>query len=240
MKKIRREIRVTQASTVADMILRLYKDAVAQTPDSAVARDQNLAAMMASLEGLSGEMTTAIKREKTSLSLEEADMARDKLIGRLFAVLAGYAAMPFEDKQLAAEKLLAVTAKYKGIANESYANESALLASMLEDLSAAELASSIDQLDGVGILISDLRDAQENFKKESLNVTQLSASKGDSAVKIKKPLLSVINDEIVPYLTGLAKVEAYKVLIAHCEAEIGKANQSVTRKKATEAEETVA
>ncbi len=238
MKKIRKDIRVTQASNVADMILRLYKEMVAQEPLGTLAKDQNLAVMMGKLEGLSGDITTAIKREKISSNLRDVDLVRDNLIRRLLAVLNGYAAMPFAEKQDAAGKLLAVTSKYKGITTENYSNESALLDSMLEDLAAEELVPAIDLLDGVSILISDLKEAQANFKKESVSAAQINANKSDSAVKVKTPLLEVINDEIVPYLTGLSKMEAYKAFIAQCEAEITKANLSVTRKKSSDSEET--
>lgn len=237
MKKIRKDVRVTQASTVSDMLVRLYKDAVSQDPTGPIAKDPNLAVMMIKLERLSGDLTTAIKREKISLSLKEFDQARDRLISRIFAVLNGYAAMPFPEKQAAAEKLLAVTSKYKGITAENYSNESALLKSMLEDLAAEELEPAIDLLDGVSILLESLHEAEDNFKKESISATQVNTSKSDSAIKIKSPLLSVINDEIVPYLTGLKKIEFYKAFIAQCEAEIAKANLSVTRKKSGDSDE---
>ena len=237
MKKLRKDIRVTQASTVSDMLVTLYKEAVAQDPEGILAKDLNLAAMMEKLKALSAEITTAIRRDKVSRSLEEADAARDKLLSRIFTVLAGYAAMPFEEKQAAAERLLAVTSKYKGIAGENYGNESALIESMLEDLGAEALAADIAALDGVGQLIAELRKAQDHFKKESVNANLLTTNKADSAFKIKKPLLAAVNEEIVPYLTGLAKTEAYKAFAAQCEIEINKANAIVTRKKPGEGDE---
>ena len=237
MKKIRKDVRVTQASAVSDMIIRLYKDAIAQDPLCVLAKDQNLAVMISKLEVSSGELTTAIKREKSSHNLREVDLVRDNLIRRILVVLNGYAAVPFPEKQAAAEKLLAVTSKYKGITTENYNNESALLDSMLEDLASEDLVPAIDLLDGISILISDLREAQANFKRESVSSAQNHANKSNSAVKIKLPLLEIINEEIVPYLTGLSKMDAYKAFIAQCEAEITKANLKITRKKSEETEE---
>ena len=231
MPKINVNVRVAVADTLSDTLVRIYQDAVAENPDGALAKDANLAAIMGELASLSADLTRAIKQDRVSLSLDEADSARDKLLSRFFALLAGYGAIPNAQKQEAAEKLLAVSAKYKGIASESFARESALLESMLEDFAADDLKAPIALLEGVGDLLASLREAQDRFNKESDNATDVHTGKGDSASAMKKPLLAVINEKVIPYVSALRAVEAYKAFAAKCEFEVGKANGSVGRKK---------
>ena len=114
-------------------------------------------------------------------------------------------------KKAAAEKLLAVTEKYKGITSEAYARESSLIESMLEDFGNATLADSIKALDGVGDLISALRTAQDDFNAANDTATAALTAKGESAYALKKPLLA-----------------------AKADVEISKANASVGKKAKAE------
>ena len=59
----------------------------------------------------------------------------------------------------------------KAIVNESYARESSLIESMLEDFSADTLSESIKALDGVAELIAALRAAQDEFNKANDSAT---------------------------------------------------------------------
>ena len=147
--------------------------------------------------------------------------------------------IPIPAKQEAAQKLSAVYDKYgKAIVNEPYARESSLIESMLEDFGKAELADSVKALDGVGDLISGLRAAQDEFNKANDSATAAATSKGESAYAIKKPLLASINEKLVPYLTALGTLPDYKDFVAKCDAEVTKANASVTKKKAGASEST--
>ena len=238
MKRVKVDVRITVADSLSDTLVRLYKDAVAADPDGAVAKDANLAAMVAEVEDYSAKITTAIKADKSSAGLDEADSKRDTLISQLFTLLAGYGAIPIAEKKAAADKLLVVSTKYKGIANESYARESSLIESMLEDFGKAELADAVKALDGVGDLLSGLRAAQDEFNKANDSATAAATSKGESAYAIKKPLLASINEKLVPYLTALGALPDYKDFVAKCDAEITKANASVAKKKAGATTET--
>ena len=124
MKRVKVDVRVTVADTVSDVLVRIYKEAVANNPDGAVAKDTALSAIVTEVEKLSADITTAINRDKVSTSLEDADTKRDELIRQLGTLLAGYGAIPLAEKKAAAEKLSAVYDKYgKAIVNEPYARE---------------------------------------------------------------------------------------------------------------------
>ena len=230
MKKVRPSIRITDADTVSDALVRLYKDAAAKK--GAIGKDTALAAIMGEVERLSADITTAIKKDKVSTSLEEADARRDEIIRSLGTLLTGYGAIPLADKKDAAEKLLSVYNKYgKSIATETYARESSLIESMLEDFAAESLADAIRALDGVGDLISSLRTAQDEFNKTNDSATAALTAKGESAYSVKKPLLAAINEKLVPYINAMGAVSPeYADLGTKADVEIAKANASVARK----------
>lgn len=231
MKKIRTTVRITELDTISDIIIRLYK------ADSGIAGDDYLKSTMAEIESLSERITIAIKADKIASTLDEADVKRDEIIRSLGTLLNGYAVIPIAEKKAAAEKLLAVFDKYKGITAESYANESSFIESMLKDYAASELADSIKALDGVGSYISDLRAAQDEFNKANDEFTASNVNKNESASALKKPLLSAINDKLVAYLTAMNLVNAavYGDFVSKAEAEIEKMNNSVAKRgKASE------
>ena len=230
MKKVRPSVRITDADTVSDALVRLYKDAAAKK--GAIGKDAALAAIMGEVEKLSADITTAIKKDKVSTSLEEADARRDEIIRSLGTLLTGYGAIPLADKKDAADRLLAVYNKYgKSIATETYARESSLIESMLEDFAADSLADAITLLDGVGDLIGGLRSAQDEFNKTNDSATAALTAKGESAYSVKKPLLAAINDRLVPYITAMGAVSPeYADFGTRADVEIAKANASVARK----------
>lgn len=219
--------------TVSDALVRIYKETATKT-DGAIAKDANLAAIVAEVEKLSADITTAIKADKVSTSLEDADTKCDELIRSLFTLLLGYASIPLADKKAAAEKLLAVTEKYKGITSEAYARESSLIESMLEDFGNATLADSIKALDGVADLLAALRSAQDDFNTANDTATAALTAKGESAYALKKPLLAAINEKLVPYVTAMSAINAeYADFAAKADVEISKANASVGKKAKT-------
>ena len=110
MKKINSSLRVTELDTLSDVLVRLYKDS--SSGESAVSKDANLSGIMDEVEKLSAEITTAIKKDRVSASLDEADIARDEIIRNLVNALTGYAAIPIAAKKSAAQKLLSTFGKY--------------------------------------------------------------------------------------------------------------------------------
>ena len=142
-------MRVAELDTLSDVLVRLYKDSSAA--ENAVSKDANLSLIMADVERLSADITTAIKSDRVSSTLDEADIVRDEIIRNLGDALTGYAAIPIEAKKSAAQNLLSVFSKYgKQITQKNFAEESSLIESILEDFGAENLASDVAALDGVG------------------------------------------------------------------------------------------
>lgn len=231
MNKAKTSLRVAELDTLSDVLVRLYKD-YSSDANGTVAEDANLKAVMTDVESLSAALTTAIKSDKVTSSLDEADIARDEAVRSLSDALNGYAALPIPEKKAAAQNLLAIFQKYgKSITTKNYAEESSLIESLLEDLSAADAKANVETLEGVGEIIKNLRSAQDNFNKANDEFTHASVTKGQSASSVKKPLLEVLNTRLVPYLSAVALSGGYKEFALKCGAEIDKANAAVTGRK---------
>lgn len=56
-----------------------------------------------------------------------------------------------------------------------------------------------------------------------------------SATSVKKTLLAALNYKLVPYLTAVSTLESYKTFVSKCEAEIAKANATVSGRAKTSA-----
>ena len=228
MNKINANIRVTELDGLSDTLVRLYKS------ESSVAKDAFIAATMAEIERLSADITTAILQDKAVSNLDTADAERDSAITALGKMLAGYAAFPIPAKKSAAEPLLAVYEKYSkaGITRASYISESSMVESMLEDYAAPTLAENIAALEGVAEAVAAIRAAQDAFTTASDAYTAASGNKGASASTFKKPLLSAINEKLVPYLTAMqiSANEECASFSAGVEAEIARINDTITKR----------
>lgn len=231
MNKAKTSLRVAELDTLSDVLVRLYKD-YSSDANGTMAEDANLKAVMTDVESLSAALTTAIKSDKVTSPLDEADIARDEAVKNLSDALNGYAALPIPAKKTAAQNLLAIFQKYgKSITTKNYAEESSLIESLLEDFSAEEAKANIETLEGVGEIIKSLRSAQDSFNKANDEFTHASVTKGQSASSVKKPLLEVLNTRLVPYLSAVALSGGYKEFALKCGAEIDKANAAVTGRK---------
>ena len=229
MKKLRINCRVTELDTASDIIVRLYNT------DAGISGDDYLKQLVTEIEELSENLTTAIKADKIASTLDEADSSRDEVISSLGTLIKGYAVIPVAEKKAHGEKLLAIFTKYKGIASESYANESSLVESMLKDFSSDSITASVSALEGVSELLELLRVAQDTFNSANDAYTAAKTGKSESATSIKKSLLSVINDSLLPYISAMAQANSdlYSDFATKIEAEIEKLNAAITKRSKT-------
>lgn len=227
MNKINAKIRIADLDGLSDSIVRIYK------ADSAVQSDAFLKGAFSELETLSAQITTAILQDKTVSTLDEADSARDEVLRNLGAVLAGYASFPVADKKAAGIFLKSIYDKYikAGIIKAAYNAESSMIESLIGDFSGAEALANIEKLDGIDVLLEQLRSAQDSFTAANDDYVKSVASKGVSATSLKKPLLSVMNDKIVSYLNLMQGNEALAEFSKSVEKEISRVNDSLQKKE---------
>lgn len=225
MNKVISKVRVTEVDGLSDALVRLYK------ADEGVSSDVFLKSVMDEIEKLSVSITTAIKQDKVLSNLEEADGVRDEAVKNLSTLLDGYEVFPVAAKKEAAKKLKAVFDKYrKSITTANYVSESSLIESLLEDFSNEE--ETVGALDGIKEILEQIRSAQDSFAKASDEYNAASSVKTESASSLKKPLLSLINDKLIPYITAMqmANSAVYADFATKAEGEIRRVNEIVSRR----------
>lgn len=226
MKKLNWKVRNPELDSVSDYLISVYKQ------DSKLAQDAYLRGIMAQIEEFSERITVALDADKVRSQVEEADSRRDEILRLLETVLKGQAALPIADKKAAAEQVLTVFNKYKGIINKVYDEESAHIESLLKDMEKPEMVAVIAQLDGVKQYLSDLRAAQDEFNRVQQEALARRANKEESASSLRKPLLSAINDDLVTHLSAMVKIDEalYGDFVAKVEAKFGEVNTRIDKR----------
>ena len=230
--KLNGKARVTEIDALSDAMEREYKAACGDG-STAVAKDTVLAGLFAQLIDLSARNTTAIKQDAVVSTLDEADAKRDSVTRDLFTLTNGYTASPFAEVKSAAADVCTTLDKYgRGMTGKGYAEQTALTESLLEDL--GKVTEKIAALSGVAELVASLREAQDGFASAHDAYIKAKADKGESATSLKKPIVSLINESIVPYLNIVAAVQGYADFIAGVAGNIKRTNDTVTRRAAAQ------
>ncbi len=230
--KLINSVRTTELDALSDAMEREYKLACGDG-STAVAKDAVLKSQFAQLSDLSARNTTAIKQDAVVSTLDEADGRRDAVTRDLFTLAGGYTASPFAEVKSAAGDVCAVLEKYgRGMTSKNYADQTALTESLLEDLGAEKVAAQIKSLSGVAELVASLREAQDAFAAAHDGYIKAKAGKGESASSLKKPIVSLVNDDIVPYLNIVAAMEGYADFVAVIAGNVKKTNDTVSRRTA--------
>ena len=226
-----KSVRVTELDALSDAMEREYKAACGDG-STAVAKDTVLKGLFEQLIDLSARNTTAIKQDSVVSNLDEAHSARDSVTRDLFTLTNGYTASPFAQVKAAANDVCATLDKYgRGMASKGYAEQTALTESLLEDL--GKVTEKIAALSGVAELVAQLREAQDSFAASHDAYIKAKADKGESASSLKKPIVSLINDSIVPYLNIVAAMEGYADFITAIAGNIKRTNDTVARRAAS-------
>ena len=196
-----------------------------------MAKDAVLKGLFVQLTDLSARNTTAIKQDAVVSTLDAADAARDSVTRDLFTLSNGYTASPFAEVKAAAQDVCATLEKYgRGMTSKGYADQTALTESLLEDLGAEKVAAQAKALSGVAELVAGLREAQDAFASAHDGYIKAKAGKGESATSLKKPIVSLINDSIVPYLNIVAAMEGYADFVLAVAGNIKGTNDTVARR----------
>ncbi len=234
--KVNGKVRTTELDALSDAMEREYRLACGDGA-TAVGKDAVLKAQFGQLADLSARNTTAIRQDAVVSTLDEADSARDSATRDLFTLAGGYTASPFAEVKAAAQDVCAVLEKYgRGMTSRNYADQTALSESLLEDLGAEKVTAQIKSLSGVAELVTQLREAQDGFASAHDGYIKAKAGKGESASSLKKPIVSLINDNIVPYLNIVAAMDGYADFVAAVAGNIKSTNDTVARRVAAKKE----
>lgn len=228
MNKLKTAIRNAEVDGLSDSIIRIFK------ADTKAREDAFLKSALEELETLSAQITTAILQDKTLSTLDSADSVRDEAVKTLGTILAAYAVFPIAGKKELSAPLKAIYDKYAkaGMTVANYTSESSMIESMLQDFSAGSLSENIKGLEGVAEAIASIRSAQDDFVRANDEYVKASTNKGASASSYNKPIVSLVNDKLVPYLNAMViSGNANCIDFARSvEAEINRANEAISKR----------
>lgn len=228
MRKIKSESKINEISNIALRITDIYNQLRLE--------DRRLEAFIIDLKKKNDILLEAINPDFTKSNLDEYDNVRDGYWTDLFYALQGYCHLPLENIRKDAEYLFAIVQKF-GLttAKKAYAEESADLEAVLLDLSKDEAREAAGRLQGIAELVELLRSAQSKFHEAQLNYNIAVASENARPVAsdVKKEVLSMINQQIVPYLNTMYMIEPeiYKDFYQTVERAISDVNENVLRRR---------
>lgn len=233
MKKIAKIQTTARLAEVVACVERIIK----WLEELGVAEDEYLTSLTAKIKAKNAALATSMNKDKAVTSLDEFDSLRDAATKLLYKLVDGYTAHPDAKIAAAAKKLYDTLSKYPAIWNLNHAEQTGSTISLLGDLEG--LAAEIASLDGVETRVAELKAAHEKFEAaHKANIALLGDNdKTESATALKKPLLSLVNDELILYLTTqrVVKPASYGKLADMVDSEIKTVNDKVTARKQPQA-----
>ncbi|MBN2615156.1 MAG: hypothetical protein JXR71_05630 [Bacteroidales bacterium] len=220
--------RTTEVDAVAQNITGAYKGTELST-------DTYLSGLMTRLETEGVSLTAAIKRMNAESKLEAQDEVRDEAFRGLYYLVFGLLHHPDETIKAAAQQVFAVLDHYGlTITDQSYASESSLVGSALNDLAQPEFQEPIALLSGCAESIAKLTTTEDDFEAARIAFEEEKAQEStlENATTIKKRVVSLINDKLVVYLLAMVQVnpETYD-LFARTVGQIIADNNEVVKKR---------
>ncbi|MFV0590517.1 MAG: DUF6261 family protein [Draconibacterium sp.] len=228
IEKLMTTSRVTEVDAASMRIIGAYET-------TTLSSDPHLAGMFTELKNLSAALTAAINQSKAESDLELKDEARDQQVRGLYYLVQGYLYNPDATIQTAAQTVDHIFEKYGlRIIGESYATESSLIASLLDDLSKQKPAGAIAQLPGCTDVITALQTAQSAFEAARIAYEQEKAEESTrlNATQVKAGVVALLNEKILIYLRAMEIVdgEAYGAFARTIATIIAENNETVKKR----------
>ncbi|WP_319481072.1 DUF6261 family protein [uncultured Draconibacterium sp.] len=170
---------------------------------SGLTEDVTLAEIFTRLVTANDKLGVAIDRSKVESILADKDDVRDEAVRAVGYLVQGYLYSPREAVREAAATVKKVFDKYGfAVTQESYVVESSHISSMLGDLAAPDVLAAIDQLRGLDENIANLQAAEDDFENTRAQFAEEEAEESTqpSATTLKKNVVAIINDDLVPFL----------------------------------------
>jgi len=184
-------------------------------------------------------LVSGINKDKAESDLEEQDERRDATYRSILYLTKGYVHHPDKQVSQAANAVEEVIDKYGfELTNATYAAQSTLLDSFVEDMNRPEVLSSVEKLKGFKSLSEQLSTDISNFKlaeRELLNARK-QEQKSSNATAAKKEVLQLVNTKLVVYLRAMVQVNApvYQDLVAELMLLISTSNRLVKSRRTRE------
>ncbi len=174
------------------------------------ASDIHLVGLFTDLKEQSEQLTSAILKQGEKSTLDGLDGLRDSSITGFYYNVKGYLHSRNKTVRTAAETVMALFDTFTlSIRNESYAVESSLVDSLLEQLAEESMTENISRLPGLLPFVLQLTEDQKVFKSAHVNLDESHADDAQkvSATVVKKEILSHFNGSVQLYMNAMAHVD---------------------------------
>lgn len=223
--------RVSEVDYSTKQILAKYDN----TP--AVQEDLHLPLIVGTIRPVATKLSATILEQETESSLEQKDINRDDATRNLYYMCHGYLHNPAPAIREAAQKVMNLFEDEKlEFINENYSVESSIINSMLTAFEKPEIVEAVAKLPGMEVQVSNLRTTQNDFDTTFLLWKDQKAAniQAPSASDLKKELLPLINEKLLPYLKAMTIVDSdtYKEF-TQSVAQIIADNNSTVKKRSS-------
>lgn len=236
IKKISTSSRNGDTSALLSLILKAFAE------DNWSA-DTYLTPIIEKISAIDTAFIEALKRLRIYSQMAEKDKVRNTAVRALFKLVEGYVHIPIADMTEAALHVNNILKHYGlSIQHGDYAEESADIESLLNDLAKTDVVAAIAKLQGVSEIIAALNAAQKDFADVALKQAELESVKKDlaSASQLKKESIKEVNANLVGYMNTMAKVKpaTYEAIAKTIAELIDRNNELVKRRSKTDEVET--
>ena len=226
MNKIISRIQVAELDGFSESVLAAFES------DGKAQKDAFVLSKMQELKKADEALNSAIAKNKVKSTLCALDRVRDEKFLVAKKMCDVYALFPIAKKRELNEPLKVIFDKYAkaGLRKASYKAESALIESMRKDLEV--YGENIEGLEGMKEALDELFLAEDAFLCANKSYVDALSVKSQSASSLKKPLLRIINDELVVYLSAMivSKNENCTDFAKFVEAEIERTNAVIEKR----------
>jgi len=229
LRKIHFNSRNAEVDSVSSQILLHYQQ-------SGLNEVPYLPEMMTRVADLQRQLNRSIKRINVKSELNLRDSERDHSLKSLNYFVFGQRHHFDPTIQQAAGMVYKVLENYgPGISRENYDSESALIDSLLLDLSRENLQTAINQLQGCAGLIAILREMQEAFKsaQRTYTIAKVKESEIANASQLRIQLRRYLNSLVLVYLNAMYLVDepVYGPFVRVVGQAISENNRNVKRRE---------
>lgn len=225
--KVQNNIQIAELGTLSQAIGVRYDENL-----SKIGEDRILDSLMANEKKESNALISSMNRTKSASSLVEKDSARDEALSALIDMAKAYTLLGTASQKQTAVKVCALLDKYKGIAHLNNATESAKIASLLEDLDKEGNKEAVEALPNLAEAVAAVRAAEADFLASVKAQEDEKLGLGDNASAVKKRLIALLNDKLIPYLNIASELfaENYGAFAEQVALAVNKSNSVVTQR----------
>lgn len=204
MEKINSSTRTTDTDNVCSGIIDLYQK------NPKLSEHPHMVAIIKNIINVSINLNEAIKRSKSRSLLEEKDNDRDTKYRNYFHLISGNTHHPDPAISEPALQIQAILDKYGlEITNESYASESSMFNSLINDMKSDEMQKALQTISGGVASFKAFEQSQNNFDTTFIEYNEDKANEGtyENASTIKRQVIKIINNQLIGYLHTLEQID---------------------------------